>query len=266
MSKLPKKIVVYFSLFISILLLIVFPLQANQVKEFIHDSHHQQNIIDKSENITYLALSWGDMLNALRRKKGTGASRGGNDTICLIVPEKLKEKESNNQQEDGRRLIWSEKPLFLVQGNVNEIVVGTKNFPETEEETMWTYRVPQSNNSNELITHSIVYNGKPLQPNKEYSWTNMPSDNPKWARFKMMNQKTKEIISNDLKSLEETLQSAENSKEKIAKERVKYFAERKLWSDSIREMYSNQEIFSEEIKAIESHQFCEPKPEPTSDT
>lgn len=266
MFKIQKKIAIYFSLFIAILLLIVFPLQANQVEGFINDSKQQQTIIDNSEKKTYLALSWGDIFKALRRKKGTGGSRGGNDNICLIVPQKLKERDANNAQEDGKNLVWSEKPLFLLQGNVNEIVVANRRFPKTEEEKMWTYKVSPSNNSNELITHKIVYNGKPLQPNKTYYWTNMPSDRPVWVTFKMIGQKIKESISNDLKSLEETLQSAENAKEKIAKERVKYFAERKLWSDSIREMYSHQEIFLEEIKALESHQFCERKREPTSDT
>ena len=256
MSKLQKKIVIYFSLFISIILLTFFTLQANQVEGFINDSYQQQTIIDNLEKTTYLALSWGDIFKALIRKKGTGGSRGGNDNICLIVPQKLKERDANNAQEDGKNLVWSEKPLFLVQGNVNEIVVANQRFPKTEEEKMWNYKVSPSNNSNGLITHKIVYNGKPLEPNTTYYWTNMPSDRPVWVTFKIMNQTTKESISNDLENLEETLQLAENAKDKIAKERVKYFAERKLWSDSIREMYGHQEIFSEEIKALESHSFC----------
>ncbi|MDJ0601404.1 MAG: hypothetical protein QNJ37_21490 [Crocosphaera sp.] len=228
MSKLPQKGVIYIGLFLSILFLIVFPLQANQ----------QQIIINNSEQISYIALSWGDIVNSIRRKKGTGGSRGGNDTTCLIVPQKLKEREASNAEEDGKNLVWSEKPLFLVQGNLNKIIVATRRFPKTDEETMWSHTVSQSQNTDELITHAIIYDGKPLQPNTNYYWTNLPSDEPVWVRFKMMDQETKETTSTELNALETTLQSEENATEKIAKERVKYFVERKLWSDAIREMYN----------------------------
>lgn len=257
MSKSSKKIVIYLGLFFSLFFLTIFPLKANQVKGIFNHFEQQQIIRNNLQNTTYIALSWGDIFNSLRRKKGTGGSRGGNNTTCLIVPGKLKERDANNAQEDGQNLVWSEHPLFLVQGNLNKIVVATRSFPKTEEETMWSYTVPQSQNSSELITHAIVYNGKPLQPNKTYYWTNLPSDEPIWVRFKMMDQTTKETTSDELNALEATLQSEKNTTEKIAKERVKYFVERKLWSDAIREMYSHQAIFSEDIKTLESHSFCE---------
>ncbi|MDJ0598769.1 MAG: DUF928 domain-containing protein [Crocosphaera sp.] len=247
MCQYPKKIAIYLSLFLSILLLIVFPLKANQ----------QQIITDHSSQISYIALSWGDIFDSLRRKKGTGGSRGGNDTTCLIVPGKLKEREASNAQEDGNNFVWGENPLFLVQGNVNKIIVATRRFPKTEEEIMWTYTVPPSQNSDGLITHAIVYNGKSLQPNKTYYWTNLPSDEPIWVRFKTMDQATQETTSRELNALEATPQSEENVQEKIAKERVKYFVERKLWSDAIREMYNHPVIFSEDIKNLESHSFCD---------
>ncbi|MDJ0731508.1 MAG: hypothetical protein QNJ33_16115 [Crocosphaera sp.] len=257
MSTLTQKIVIYLSLFVSFFFLTVFPLKANQVEGIFNHFNQQQIIIDNSPDTTYIALSWGDIFDSLRRKKGTGGSRGSNDLTCLIVPGKLKERNRNNAQEDGQNLVWSETPLFLVQGNLNKIVVATRKFPKTEEQTMWSYMVPQSQTANELITHTIAYEGKTLQPSKTYYWTNLTSNDPIWVGFKMMDQATKETISRELNALETSLQSEENAKEKIAKERVKYFVERKLWSDAIREMYNNPAVFSEEIKALESHSFCE---------
>ena len=72
------------------------------------------------ENRQLLALSWGDIWDKLRRKKGRRGSRGDDEkNLCMIAPGKFKD---TNGDETSLK-VWSTQPIFLWKGEIKGIEV-----------------------------------------------------------------------------------------------------------------------------------------------
>ena len=203
-------------------------------------------------NGTYLALSWAEIWEWLRRKKGSGGSRGDEkEPICMIAPGKLSELDRDNSAQDGRIEVWSDRPFFLWQ----ESMVGIEVRHLRSDELMWSQPL-------QAEARSITYAGKPLQLGEGYYWREtLPLEEvPHRVSFRMMEAEERAVITAKLEQLESKLKAVGASANKIALERVNYFIERRLWSDVLREIYSEPNLFSELIEKIKAYDFC-PKEE-----
>jgi hypothetical protein len=194
------------------------------------------------------ALSWGDIWDKLRRKRGKRGSRGDDNKefFCMISPGKLED------QNDGKQslVVWGTQPVFLWGGKM----VGIEVRHTHRKELMWS----QSLNS---TTRSIIYQGEPLKPGEDYFWREtIPQEKlPSRKSFRVMKVEDRDRISAELKKLESKLKAKEASAEEIVLARVNYFAEKSLWSDVLREIYSVPNPspgLKEKIKQIQGHNFC----------
>ncbi len=207
----------------------------------------QQSITEV--NSTYLALSWAEIWESLRRKKATAGSRKpGMPPICMIAPNKLHELDRDNSAQDGDIEVWSDRPFFLWQ----ESMVGIEVRHRRSHELMWS-------ESLDAEARSITYNGKPLQSGQVYYWreTLPPEEVSYQVSFRMMRVEERSKITAELAQLESKLKAMGEYGDKIALERVNYLIEQGLWSDALREVYSKPNLFPELIDEIETHDFCE---------
>ncbi|NEO99749.1 MAG: hypothetical protein F6K58_13935 [Symploca sp. SIO2E9] len=144
---------------------------------------------------TYLALSWGDILRSLRRKRGKGGSRGpGQPPLCLIVPGDLSDFDDSVNQ--GTLKVWDNRPLFLWQETIKGI--------EVRKNRSWTLMWRQSLEAN---ARSIIYAGKPLERGKKYFWREPVSKDEvaNNAYFEIMSDEEYELIKKELEELERRL-------------------------------------------------------------
>ena len=203
---------------------------------------------------TYIALSWGDIWNALRGKRKSGGSRG---VICQIAPVKLVDRNAKEETQDIQE-VWSKSPLFLwtIKGGTARQI---KLFVQGNEEALWSPDIKAGETK-------VVYDGEPLQPGQIYEWqlsalAPAPTKSS-GIRFKVMDSQKRDRISKELTALEGRLQGA--SKETIALEKADYFAKQELWSDALRELYSVPKPSAElrdAITLLQAHDFCaEDKP------
>lgn len=211
------------------------------------------------KNNQLLSLSWGDIWNKLRRRKGKRGSRGEDENkefFCMIAPGRL--KSSNNGKQT--LVVWNTKPLFLWKDD-NQKVKGIEVFHIRSYKQVWKSKTLQSG------TSKVIYDGKPLKPGEAYFWreTSSPTSQekpPSKQSFRIMGAEKRQTITMGLKQLENGLKAKRASKDKIILARVDYFADRQLWSDVLREVYSvknpNSEL-KQKIKQIQSHDFCSPK-------
>ena len=176
---------------------------------------------------TYIALSWGDIWNALRGKRKSGGSRGG--AICEIAPVKLVDRNAKEETQDIQE-VWSESPLFLwtIKGGTAQKI---QLFVYRNEELLWSPNIKAGETK-------VVYDGKPLQPGQFYEWqlsalAPAPTKSA-GVRFKVMDSQKRDRISVELSQLEGRLKGA--SEETIALEKADYFAKQELWSDALREL------------------------------
>ncbi len=202
---------------------------------------------------TYIALSWGDIWNALRGKRKSGGSRGA---ICQIAPAKLVDRNAKEETPDIQE-VWSESPLFvwtIKRGTAQKIQL----FVQGNEEPLWSPDIKAGETK-------VVYDGKPLQPGQIYEWqlsalAPAPTKSA-GVRFKVMDSQKRDRISAELRQLEERLKGA--SQETMALEKANYFTKEGLWSDALRELYSVPKPSAElrdAIALLQSHDFC-PRPE-----
>jgi hypothetical protein len=240
---------IQFALLISTLIiasLLALPLQAA-----IRQQPHQSLTEIKD---TYLALSWGDIWNRLRRKKSPAGSRGGE--ICVIAPAKLVDRDAKQENTQVPQEVWSDRPLFLwnIQGGtVNRIELSR----EGNKGILWYQQIQRETRA--------VYDGKPLEPGQSYVWelfASVPHPVRTSVLFQVMEREKRDRISRELRQLEERLKGA--SAETMALEKANYFAKQELWSDALRELYSVPKPSADLTRAIallQAHDFCvEDKP------
>lgn len=206
----------------------------------------QQSITEV--NSTYLALSWAEIWESLRRKKATAGSRKpGMPPICMIAPNKLHELDRDNSAQDGDIEVWSDRPLFIWQ----ESMVGIEVRHRRSHELMWSQPL-------EPEARSITYGGKPLRSGQVYYWREtLPLQEVPRVYFRIMTVEESAVITAELEQLESKLKAIGEYGDKIALERVNYLIEPGLWSDALREVYSKPNLFPELIDKIETHDFCE---------
>lgn len=223
-----------------ITIIFVFPSQSTIINQ------KPQRLLTKT-NSTYLALSWGDIWNILRRRKVPGGGREPDVTICAIAPGRLDSTKLGMQE------IWSNQPLFLwhIQGEtVQQIELLNK-----DEQVFWSQKITTGQTK-------AIYDGKPLQPGQSYIWhlSHSPSSEINYYQFKVMGVQKRDRITTELRQLEGRLQKQGASVEKIALERANYFAQQDLWSDALREFYAIPNPSAELTKMIQtipSPNYCQ---------
>ncbi|MBD1944992.1 DUF928 domain-containing protein [Coleofasciculus sp. FACHB-712] len=202
-------------------------------------------------NETYLALSWGDIWKKLRRKRKGGGGRGG--AICAIAPAKLVDADSLHSKQGEILEIWSDRPLFLWNipgGTVTRIELSRQG----DKEAFWNRPIKGETRA--------VYDGEPLQPGQSYVWklsASEPYPIETSVMFQVMEPETRDRISAELISIALVQQLKDPSPEALAMEKVHYFAERELWSDALRELYSVPNPSAElrnAIALLQAHDFC----------
>ena len=204
-------------------------------------------------NSQYLTLSWGDILNSLSRHKPPKGSRG-QIKICAVLPQGLVNLDTNQQ---GSQEIWSNKPLFLWR------ITGAKAkkidiFEKGKRDVFESLEIKEGETR-------VIYNGKPFQPGKSYTWQlsaqipRGPSIKDSGSDFQVMEAEKRRSLTDHLTKLEATLKQQGASVEKIALEKANYFAQQEMWSDALQQLYSvpnPSPQLIETMKNIEAHNFC----------
>ena len=147
-------------------------------------------------------------------------SRG--DRVCLISPGDLREQ-----------LIWSDRPLFIWQGEIPESKINlTKSAenPGEKEQLVWTQIVSEN-------TQTIAYTGEALQPGTYY-WELISDGKTDGRVITLMTESRREAIAAELTALENKLENDGATEEDIAIAKADYFVRQKLGSDALQQLYS----------------------------
>ncbi|MDJ0647245.1 MAG: DUF928 domain-containing protein [Xenococcaceae cyanobacterium MO_188.B19] len=198
----------------------------------------ESTITRKRERSSILESIW-NLLKAKREQEPALSSRSN---ICEITPGLLGETN----------LIYSDRPLFLWQGEVTNLEVNLYSpfSLDAEQEILWAKTINDQ-------SRNISYTGESLQPGKIYDWEIVTDSqtNRRRISFKIIDAEERNIISQELAQLETELTASGANKEEITLAKAKYFAEKDLWSDSLQQLHSletssdnytalNQEIIS----------------------
>jgi len=178
--------------------------------------------------------SWTGIVDwLLGRKKQRPISRGD---LCLVSP---------------NGTMYSSQPLFLWKGQLKKIAVSKAG---SKYNNFWNKDISESKNL-------AIYTGeKALQPGIVYEWKGFIADDPTIsAKFQVMNEQQRQVITDELNILEKRLQREGVNKEKIALEKANYFVEKGLWSDVLQQVYSvpnPSKQFLQQTKDL-SNKLCE---------
>lgn len=164
------------------------------------------------------------LLSLLQRKPFLGGSRNSGG-FCGITPAVL--GESN--------VIWSDRPLFRWQGQVQALELRPYKFDVAYEKQpiLWNFSPTDQ---------WARYPNSPLQAGQRYEWqvaylsqqTNEPS---RWQQiFQVMEKPERDRIGEDLNALDRQLKTQKVSAEEIALARANFFAAKDLWSDAIQQI------------------------------
>lgn len=147
----------------------------------------------------------------LGKKKERPISRGD---LCLVSP-------------NGK--IYSTNPMFLWQGKLKKIAVA--KLPNRQ--NFWDLENIGQNNL-------AIYSGEEaLQPGKKYQWKAFLGENPSLlANFQLMDAQERQQITDELKILEQRLQTQGADEKTIALEKADFFTKHGLWSDVLQQLYS----------------------------
>ncbi|MBE9115842.1 hypothetical protein IQ249_08050 [Lusitaniella coriacea LEGE 07157] len=192
-----------------------------------------------------------------RRRKVPGGSRGENNEkkTCTVTPGRL---ANIDNREVTTSKVWGDRAFFLWQGSWSQIEV----IDVRSGEVMWSQTLDPEQ-------RSILYGeeGKSLQPDRAYEWRLVPAGTSQlqdipWISFRMMGEDERNWIAVELAVIESgrVLASIERlTAEDTTIARSGYFADRELWSDALRELYSvenpSEELLAT-IERIERHDFC----------
>lgn len=162
---------------------------------------------------------WSALLDLLKRQEPPLASRSA---ICPILPGLL----------GPRNVIWSDRPLFAWQGQIQTLEVRpySSTIAYEDQPILWQRSVV-----GEMIAR---YDGIPLQRSQTYDWQLMDvQGNMQRYTFQVMDRPEAEAITRDLQALEQRLQASGNSPEVIASAHIQAFMDRDLLSDALQEAY-----------------------------
>ena len=163
------------------------------------------------------------ILSLLKAPENRLITRG--DELCPISPGNL-----------GEQLIWSDRPLFIWQGEIPQSKVNlyssSANFNyEQDEQLVWSQAIAAN-------SVSIAYNGEPLQPGFIYDWEFVTSGKIYRSTFVMITEEERQAIAQDLAGLENRALAEGKGKEEIAIAKADYLAQKQLWSDVLQQLYS----------------------------
>lgn len=190
------------------------------------------------------------------KKKGRGGSR---TPFCSIWP---------NLDDPDLLVIWSERPLFVWKGNakVKRIEVRLANREST---LFWSHDVTEK----EQKEKSILYpaDSEALKPGQEYNYSveyeivskNSQGEVIQFSEkspsipFRIMDEQEHLRIKAELETLEN--QNPTMSAEERALQRANYFAQQRVWSDVIQEIFLLQNPSTDltnVIKEIRNEPTC----------
>lgn len=127
---------------------------------------------------------------------------------------------------DGVQVVWSDRPVFVWSGSIGRIDL----CDEASGELLWSQPVSPED-------QGVAYTGEPLQPGGIYEW--MLCDRLGVANdlvtFQVMSAEERDRIAAELAELEAGLRAEGATTDAIALQRARYFADRQLWTDVLRE-------------------------------
>ncbi|MGD1700096.1 hypothetical protein [Dapis sp. BLCC M229] len=158
-----------------------------------------------------------------------GISRG--KWLCLVSPGLIEVEEKISDTRPT--LIWNTRPTFIWQRQLQLIEI---HLVANNEEVLWAEKVQ----GNQQI---IIYNGEPLQPGNTYYLRVFDSEETfpnvlAGERFRVMDVLEREVITQELEKLDTRLKQAKATPETIALAKVKFWAERNLFSDALSEAFT----------------------------
>jgi hypothetical protein len=152
----------------------------------------------------------------------------GEVLFCGLAPNRLEKDQSYS--------VWSDRPLFLWAGNMDQIHV-----TEISGESVWNSTVTGAN--------SVVYGAEQaLTPGKTYNWW---ADNNSLTPilFRVLPAEKRQEITAELERQATQLRSRKMNAEAIAVAQANYFAQQHLWSDALRVIHSVMNPSSELVQA-----------------
>ena len=158
--------------------------------------------------------------------------------VCPIAPGQL-----------GEQIIWSDRPLFIWQGNIPKSQISlysaSVNFDyRQQEQLLWQQTVPAN-------SQIVAYTGQKLTPGLTYDWELTTDDKSYRPGFILMKQSAREAIAADLDALEKQLQANRATPEDIAIAKADYFLKQELWSDAIQQLYTVEKPSAHLLDKIE---------------
>ncbi len=163
------------------------------------------------------------ILSLLKAPENRLITRG--DELCPISPGNL-----------GEQLIWSDRPLFIWQGEIPQSKVNlyssSANFNyERDEELVWSQAIAAN-------SVRITYSGEPLQPGFIYDWEFVTAKKTYRSTFVVMTEEERQAITRDLAAIENQLTAEGKGNEEIAIAKADYLAQKQLWSDVLQQLYT----------------------------
>ena len=154
----------------------------------------------------------------------------------------------------GEQVVWDNRPLFIWAGKTSKSEISlyspSVNFDyEQDDQLLWTKTIAAN-------TETIVYDDKKLEPGLTYDWHLKDGNKDYRLTFILMKQEQRDAITEDLISLENELKNINASVEDIAIAKADYFANKKLWSDALQQLYAVENpspILVNKTEAISSY-------------
>lgn len=188
---------------------------------------------------------WQPLLNLLIRQKEDKdpplISRGPG--LCIVEPFKRGLGKAE--------VVWSDRPLFVWQGQIQKIEV----YEQNAKTPLWEQPIASTERSKS-------YTGPTLKPGKTYEWHIYQVASERavaFISFRMMEAPDRDRIAQDLQALDTRLKQTKASPEEIAMRRASYFADQELWADVLQQLMSVKDpspefaLFMQELPG----QLCE---------
>ena len=171
-----------------------------------------------------------------------GTTRSG--SLCLVSPGLI--------EVEGK--IWNTRPTFIWQGKLQQMSIR----PANSDQVLWAEKVQD----NQQI---IIYNGESLKPGNTYYWRVFDSIASEYSfptlrvTFRVMDVPEREVITQELEKLDASLKQAQAQPETIALAKVKFLAERNLFSDALSEAFAvkNPSTELQDFRSNILQSFCQ---------
>lgn len=210
-------------------------------------NHHTPDIL-RENTTTQLASYWSEVWDRLRRKEVPGGSRGnGPSKVCAVVPGILIDEDT---EERTSLQIWGLNPVFVWQEQWTHLKV----FRSRDHEVLLSQVLaPEARH----LVYSDVENALPLEPGNSYYW--QLSRDGSDGQTETFGETTFRTLAAERRLELETELAEINTSGQALLQRMKFFADRGLWADVVRELYAVEELPDDlaDLKhEIAVHDFC----------